>query len=195
MPRYTLISNYLVHTASGQAGFIVRDSVSVRENSSIRQRFEQFLRGVVLFLMVSLAGVVLIGVIFRKAGTSLVWYDEVASILLAWLTFYGASLAALNRAHIGFPKLVEAVTSQKVRSGLLIVRTVIVGGFFIVVAWAGWRLLEVLEGTMLVSLPWVPATLTQSVIPVGALLFVVAEIISTTDLLRDLRSRRGGTAR
>ena len=173
----------------------MRDSVSVKEDSSIRQRFEQFLRGVVLLLMVSLAGVVLTGVIFRKAGTSLVWYDEVASILLAWLTFYGASLAALNRAHIGFPKLVEAVTSKKVRAGLLVVRTVIVVGFFIVVAWAGWRLLEVLEGTMLVSLPWVPVKLTQSVIPAGALLFVAAEIISMTDLLRDLCSRRGGTAR
>ena len=40
---------------------------------------------------------------------SLGWYDEGASIMLAWLTYYGAALAALKRAHIGFPGLVNAM--------------------------------------------------------------------------------------
>ena len=59
--------------------------------------------------MVALALVVVLGVVFRRLGAALVWYDEVASILLAWLTFYGAALAALHRAHIGFPKLVDGL--------------------------------------------------------------------------------------
>ena len=58
------------------------------------------------------------------------------------------------------------------------------------VAWAGARLLEVLEGTALVSLPWVPAALAESVIPVGAILFIAAEIVSTVELLRDSSPRR-----
>ena len=32
--------------------------------------------------------------VYRKAGASLTWYDEIASILLAWVTYYGAALAA-----------------------------------------------------------------------------------------------------
>ena len=56
--------------------------------------------------MVALAVIVVVGVGFRKAGASLVWYDEVASIMLAWLTYYGAALAALSRSHIGMPTLV-----------------------------------------------------------------------------------------
>ena len=32
--------------------------------------------------------------------------DEIASILLAWLTFYGSALASAKRAHIGCPELV-----------------------------------------------------------------------------------------
>ena len=154
-----------------------------------RQTLERLLETVVLMLMTSLAVVVLVGVIFRKAGASLVWYDEVASILLAWLTFYGSSLAALKRVHIGFPKLVEAAPAR-LRAALLIARALIVTGFFLLVAWAGWRLLEVLEGTALVSLPWVPAALAQSVIPIGAVLFVAAELITTVDLLRASLSRR-----
>ena len=57
----------------------------------------------VIFLLAGLAVVILVGVACRKLGISLVWYDEVASIMLAWLTYYGAALAALKRAHIGFP--------------------------------------------------------------------------------------------
>ena len=72
-----------------------------------REIFRKSLEGIVLSLMASLAIVVVVGVIFRKAGASLVWYDEVASILLAWLTYYGAALAALHRAHIGMPTLVQ----------------------------------------------------------------------------------------
>ena len=167
----------------------MRDSVIVKTSPTTRQTLERFLETVVLALMTSLAVVVLVGVIFRKAGASLVWYDEVASILLAWLTFYGSSLAALKRVHIGFPKLVEAAPAR-LRAALLIVRALIVTGFFLLVAWAGWRLLEVLEGTALVSLPWVPAALAQSVIPIGAVLFVAAELITTVDLLRASLSRR-----
>ena len=43
--------------------------------------------------------VVVLGVVFRWDGEALSWYDEVASVQLAWLTYYGASLAALKRAH------------------------------------------------------------------------------------------------
>lgn len=74
--------------------------------------FEVLLEVVVMLLTSSLAIVVLLAVIYRKAGHSLVWYDEVASVMLAWLTYYGAALAALKRAHIGFPGLVEALPTQ-----------------------------------------------------------------------------------
>ena len=48
-------------------------------------------------------------------------------------------------------------------------------GFFALLAWTGWVVLDVLEGDTLVSLPWVPVQLTQSVIPIGAVLFILAQ--------------------
>ena len=60
----------------------------------------------------------------------------------------------------------------------LAVAEIVVLVFFALMAWAGWRVLEVLEGERLVSLTWVPIQLTQSVIPLGAALFIVAELIS-----------------
>jgi len=148
-----------------------------------REAFRKLLEGLVLFLMAALAVVVVMAVAFRKAGASLVWYDEVASILLAWLTYYGAALAALHRAHIGMPTLVDRLTGAT-RTAVVLMGEACVLGFFVVLTWAGVRVLSVLGGTTLVSLPWVPAAVAQSVIPIGAVLFIVAQLLSLPDVLR-----------
>jgi len=136
----------------------------------------------VLSLMAALAAVVVLGVVFRKLGASLVWYDEVAAILLAWLTYYGAALAALHRAHIGVPTVLRALRGRPAAVMFWAAEACVVG-FFVVVAWAGWQVLEVIGGTSLISLPWVPARLAQSVVPIGAALFILAELLSIPDAL------------
>ena len=148
-----------------------------------RERLQKFLEGLVLVILTALTLVVIIAIVFRKAGASLVWYDEVASILLAWLTYYGAALAALHRAHIGMPTLVDRLKGR-IRTMVVLVGEVCVLTFFVVLAWAGMRVLSVLGGMTLVSLPWVPATLAQSVIPIGSVLFVIAQLLSMPDALR-----------
>lgn len=149
----------------------------------IRQAFERLLEGISLLLIVLLALVVIVGVLFRKVGLPLVWYDEVASILLAWLTYYGSCLAALRQAHIGFPKFVHSV-GPEFRWPLLLIREVIVIGFFALAGWAGWRVVMVLDGFYMVSLPWVPRQFTESVIPISSVLFILAELLSFIELWR-----------
>lgn len=145
--------------------------------TSLRSVLDRTLEWVVIALMAALALIVVAGFLFRKFGAPLVWYDEVAPILLAWLTYYGSGLAALRRAHIGFPKLVAAAP-VRLRIVLGWVRVVVVVGFFIVAAWAGWKVLEILDDTYLVSLPWMSARITQSVIPIGSVIFIVAEVVA-----------------
>lgn len=142
----------------------------------LSNHLERSLEAVVLLLMSALALLVVAGAAFRKAGASLVWYDEAASILLAWLTFYGASLAAFKGAHIGFPGLAEAVPPRLGRV-LRILREAVVVGFFALLAWAGWRVMEVLQGTSLVSMPQLPAAAAYSAVPIGALLFIAAQLL------------------
>jgi TRAP-type C4-dicarboxylate transport system permease small subunit len=124
-----------------------------------------------------------VGVVFRKAGASLVWYDEVASILLAWLTYYGAALAALNRAHIGMPTLVAKLRGGA-RAAVILTGEACTLAFYVVLAWAGMRVVSVLGGSALTSLPWVPQSLAQSVIPIGAVLIIIAQLVSLPDALR-----------
>jgi len=151
--------------------------------ASVRTAFERLLAAVVVALLVALTLIVVVGVVYRKLGASLVWYDEVASVLLAWLTYYGAALAALKRAHIGFPGVIDALP-VRLRLLAVAIGEACVLGFFVLLAWVGWRVVQVLEGDALVSLPFVSTQLTQSVIPIGAVLFVVAELLSLPLILR-----------
>jgi TRAP-type C4-dicarboxylate transport system permease small subunit len=148
-----------------------------------RKWFQTVLETIVLLLVTSLFLIVFAGVLFREFGAPLVWYDEVAVILLAWLTYYGAALAALNRAHIGFSNLVENAP-LKLRVPIVIVREVVVIGFFAFAGWAGFMVLLAVEGFYLASLPSISRQLTQSVIPIGAVLFIIAELLNIPDLIR-----------
>ena len=148
---------------------------------------ERLLEAAVILLMVSLTAVVVIAVVYRKAGASLSWYDEIASILLAWVTYYGAALAALKRQHIGFDSLVRSAAAP-LRLVFVVVAEVCVFGFFILLAWTGWVVLVVLEGDTLVSLPSVSVQITQSIIPIGAALFILCEALSLPDYWRRMRA-------
>ena len=153
----------------------------------LRNGLEVVLQGIVISLMVALTAVVVVAVVYRKAGASFSWYDEVASILLAWVTYYGAALAALKRAHIGFDSLVLGAPPRW-RLFLVGVSEAFVFAFFIVLAWTGWVVLQVLEGDTLVSLPEVSVQITQSVIPIGALLFMICQALSLPDHVRRVRA-------
>jgi TRAP-type C4-dicarboxylate transport system permease small subunit len=153
---------------------------------TLRTAFDRALTAFVIFLLASLAVIVLMGVTYRKLGIAMVWYDEVASIALAWLTYYGAALAALKRAHIGFPGLVNAMPPL-LRVPVVLLGEAIIIGFFALLAWYGYQVLVILEGDTMVSLTWVPTRFTQSVIPVGALLFILAQLFSLPELLAQAR--------
>ncbi len=148
-----------------------------------RHHYGLLLEWVVMFLMVALAVEVTLGVVFRAAGSSLVWYDEVASVMLAWLTFYGSALASVKRAHIGCPEVVDQMPAAW-RRALGILAQVLVIGFFALLCWVGLQIMPILTGEALVSLPWVPMNFVQSVIPVSAALIVVAELTHLVDLLQ-----------
>lgn len=153
----------------------------------LRVVFERLLETVVIALMVFMALEVLLGVTFRKLGMSLVWYDEVASVTLAWLTYYGAALAGLKGAHIGVPELVRLMPRSG-RVAMVWIAEAVVLVFLALLAGTGWSVLDALAGDTLVSLPTVPVRLTQSVIPIGAALFFIAELLRLPELLRAARS-------
>jgi TRAP-type C4-dicarboxylate transport system permease small subunit len=149
----------------------------------------EVLAWLVIALMAILTAVVVVAVVYRKAGASLSWYDEVASGRVVWITYYGAARAALKRSHIGVDNLLLALPPPARRVAVVLAEFFVIL-FFVLLAWAGWRVLQVLSGMSLISLTWVPVQFTQSVIPIGAVLFILAEIISLPTYWRDVMSGR-----
>lgn len=151
---------------------------------TFRTVLERLLELVCVVLMVGLAVVVVVAVIYRTAGSSLTWYDEIAAIMLAWLTYYGAALAALRRAHLGFPGL-YAACSPTLRVPMLIIGDVLFIGFFVILAWYGWQVIVLLYGDTLVSIPWVLVSFTQSVIPIGCALITLCQLVTLPERFRE----------
>ena len=153
---------------------------------SFRRGYERFLEWIAIALMAALAVEVTAGVVFRYAGHSLVWYDEVATVLLAWVTYYGSALAVLKHAHMGVPELVRMLPRGP-RVAATVFAQLCTLAFFILLAWVGFSVLEILATDNMVSLPRFTAAHTNSVIPISAVLIVIGQILVFPEVLAEAR--------
>jgi TRAP-type transport system small permease protein len=151
--------------------------------SPLRKRYAQLLEWVVMALMVVLFVEVTLGIVFRALGSSLVWYDELASMLLAWLTFYGSALASAKRAHIGCPEVVERMPAGLQRMFGVLAQLLVIA-FFALLVWVGFSIMPVLADDALVSLPWFPMNVVMSALPVSSVLILLAECMALFELVR-----------
>jgi len=156
-------------------------------SSNFKNSYDTFLQYVMFVMMIAMATTVVIGVIFRWSGQALVWYDEVASVQLAWLTYYGSAYAALKGSHIGVPSILKSFPLG-LRKILWVVSKFIIYGFFILLGYYGFKVLTLIQGETLVTLEWVPQIFVQSVIPIGSLLFMLSETLRLREDYADIMS-------
>jgi TRAP-type transport system small permease protein len=152
-------------------------------SGSLRAAYGRFLEWLVGILMVVLFLEVTAGVVFRTLGHPLVWYDEVASMLLAWLTFYGSALASFKRGHIGCPEIIDMMP-WGMRRAFSIFAQIVVIGFFALVGTMGAMILPILATDSMSSVPSVTMDILQSVIPISAALILIAEVMTLVDLIK-----------
>jgi TRAP-type C4-dicarboxylate transport system permease small subunit len=142
-------------------------------------------------LLATMVLVVALGVFFRYAlGSALSWYDEFASYLLVWLTFYGAVVASYRRKHIGLEALVERLGPGSRRVAELLAEACVFG-FQLVLCYFGWVLTSKLGDETAVSVIWVKMSWVYSVLPISGGLML---LISAGELVRLVlgREREGG---
>ena len=152
-----------------------------------KQGYDIFLQYTMFVMMIALATTVVVGVGYRWSGNALVWYVEVASVQLAWLTYYGSAYAALKGAHIGVPSILKSFPIP-MRKVFFIVSKIVIYGFFALMTYYGLIVMKLIQGETLTTLEWVPQSLVQSVIPVGSFLFMLSE---TLRLKEDYQSVMG----
>lgn len=126
-------------------------------------------------LLAAMVVVVCLGVFFRYVlNASLVWYDEFASYLLVWLTFFGTVVAAYHRRHIGFDLVVDKL-APRTRRVVDFVGEAAVLGFQFVLFYYGWILTQRMGDETAISLPWVKSAWVFSVMPItGGLMLLIS---------------------
>ena len=152
--------------------------------NALRRITDRMLEAIAVILIVAVTVIVTMGFAYRWVGESLVWYDEVAAIALCWLTYYAGALAALRGAHIGFAGFVNALPAN-LRVAATAFASAVTIFFFGMLTVMGTKVVQILAGDTLVSIPEVSLQLTQSVIPIASALFVFAELIRLPDVLRE----------
>ena len=128
-----------------------------------------------VLLLVLMVVLVSLGVFCRYVlGASLAWYDEFASYLLVWLTFYGAVAASYHHRHISFEMVVNRFlpNTRRIVGG---VAELCVLGFQVVLFYYGWTLMQKMGDETAISLPWVKMGWVYSVLPIaGGLMLLIS---------------------
>ena len=138
----------------------------------------------VMALLIAMTLLVTVGVFYRYVlGASLIWYDEFASYLLVWLTFYGGVVAAYHRRHIAFETLVERLRPA-VRRGVAVAAEVCALLFQGILLYYGWVLVEAIGADTAVSLEWVRMGWIYSVLPISGGLVLLISLVDLAALLR-----------
>lgn len=124
-------------------------------------------------------------------NSSLVWYDEFASYLLVWLTFFGTVVADYQRRHIGFDLFVNKM-APVTRRVVDIVGEIAVLGFQWVLFYYGWILTERMGDETAISLPWVKIAWVNAVLPLTGGLLLLLSLARLVALLSGRTINQGG---
>lgn len=152
--------------------------------ATIEKALRWAIETICLALLVTLALSVIYSTTMRYLGASPSWYDEIASVLLAWLTYFGATYALFLRHHMSFGGIVMALP-KRAAVALALVSEVLVIGFFAVVAWYGNAVLAVAKWDSLLSIRWMTLDIVQSVIPISAVLMIIGTFLTMPKALRN----------
>jgi len=157
------------------------------------RQFISFVEWWAVLLLVLMVVLVSLGVFFRYVlNAALTWYDEFASYLLVWLTFYGAVVASHRRRHIGFEMVVDRLMPNTRRIVEALAESFVLG-FQIVLFYYGWLLMRRMGDETAISVVWIKMGWVYSVLPITGGLMLLISIHRLLHLL----SRKGeekGTA-
>lgn len=153
---------------------------------SFARAYQRLLEVIVFLNVLALTLIISVGFLSRLLGSPFSWYDELASVCLAWLTYYGAALAALKGAHIACPSVIN-MAPPSIRLPVALLGELCTAGFFVLLGITGYQVIQVLEGSTMISLTSVSLQLTQSVIPIGSALFIIAQLLRLPEVIASAR--------
>lgn len=150
--------------------------------TTIRHGFLRTLEILLMLMVAVLTLTVLWGVFTRFVlGHQVEYTDELARVLLVWVSMIGGALAFGEKAHLGVDYFVNKMHPEARKTLALIVQVVILLLAVIVFLAGGWNLAMGQMAQQLPTMPWMSRGMVYMAVPVGGLfivLFAVENMVS-----------------
>lgn len=145
---------------------------------NIFERIITMMCQVVLWISTGMIFIILaINTVLRYAtGASLQWANEVPELLFPWLVMSGVVMAAQRGAHITTTFMADKL-SHSFRRGLGVVVGLIICGLYSTLAYATWRMLEIVHDEKSPILQ-VPGSVTYACVMGGMAMLAVLAFIA-----------------
>lgn len=148
---------------------------------TLRKAFIRSLEVMVSLMVAVLTLTVLWGVFTRFClGKQAAYTDELARVLLVWVSMIGAALAFGEKAHLGVDFFVNKLHPEARKTLSALVQGVIMVLAVVVFVMGGWSLASSQMGQQLPTMPWMSRGMVYFAIPLGGvfmLLFAVENLI------------------
>ncbi len=146
-----------------------------------------FIRSVEVLLMVLVAVMtltVLWGVFTRFClGSQAAYTDELARVLLVWISMIGAALAFGQKAHLGVDYVASKLHPEARKTLSVIVQLVILSLALIVFVIGGWALSMGQMGQPLPTMPWLTRGMVYISMPVGGVLIILFALENLAEMI------------
>jgi len=155
----------------------------------VRKGFVRSLEVLVMAMVAVLTLTVLWGVFTRFCiGKQATFTDELARVLLVWVSMIGAALAFGEKSHLGVDFFVAKLHPEARKTLSMIVQVVTIALAVVVFIAGGWGLAMGQLNQQLPTMPWMSRGMVYFAIPLGGvfiLLFAVENLIEIAKTTAD----------
>ena len=106
-------------------------------------------------------------------ATPLVWSEELALVLMVWITFVGSALILETQEHVSIDMFAE-MAPHRVQNLLAILSALVIAGFSLALTWGAWKVVAIVQNSTMAGLGVSVGWLYGGVLIGGALLFLVS---------------------
>ncbi len=152
---------------------------------TIRHGFLRSLEILLMLMVVVLTLTVLWGVFTRFVlGHQAEYTDELARVLLVWVSMIGGALAFGEKAHLGVDYFVTKMHPEARKTLALIVQVIILLLAVIVFVVGGWNMAVGQMGQQLPTMPWMSRGMVYMAVPLGGIFIILFAIETMLSIIQ-----------
>jgi len=156
----------------------------MRVYQQMRDGFVRVLELVVIVMVMLITLDVLWGIVTRTFGTQAAYTDELARVLLVWISMLGGALAFARKAHLGVDFFVGKMDPGVRKALAVVVQCVTVSLAAVVFIAGGTVLARAQWGQVLPTMPWMSKGSVYAAIPIAGVFILMFALENLVTIIR-----------